>query len=328
VHYHSRSDRPRGNGVGTTAVCFPAPGRSAGDVSSTPGRRHLLGDKGILIHSTYGDKPRLFRRRSPGGAAVPQSVPRSAEATTNWVRACKGEGGRARGFQWRAMLNGDDGPRRPLRGTGHKVIYDAEDGVHERAGRIGPHAPVSLRVGAVTIRLRRLSHGVGVRTGGRRAAHVGKAAGTSVPADAWPDRSTTECVARLQVGHHSSRWTFADGVLSKTRPVADIVSKDEIRDFGGHWKISEAGNVASSTAAPKNEHIYWTAPGISCSTTSRRGQQVRITRAGAALCAARRPSETRQRMEHTRIIIRAHIESTASGFSCSSTNCGPDWEAK
>ena len=53
----------------------------------------FIGDKGILIHNTYGENPRLFGAGcAEAGAAVPQSLPRITEShQMNWVRACKGE---------------------------------------------------------------------------------------------------------------------------------------------------------------------------------------------------------------------------------------------
>src|SRR5678816_2672941 len=58
-------------------------------------------------------------------------------------------------------------------------------------------------------------------------------------------------------------WTFSDGVLSKTRPVADIVSKDEFGDFELEleWKIGEAGNAGIFyRGSEEYDHIYWSGP--------------------------------------------------------------------
>src|SRR5436190_9426426 len=60
-----------------------------------------------------------------------------------------------------------------------------------------------------------------------------------------------------------SRWTFANGVLSKTRPVTDIVSKEEFGDFELEleWKIGEAGNSGIFYRGTEEyDHIYWSAP--------------------------------------------------------------------
>ncbi len=89
----------------------------------------FIGDKGILIHNTYGDKPRLF----PGpvaeaGEAVPQSVPRIAEShQMNWVNACKGQGEASSPFEYGAALNETMllGVAALRAGQGRKVMYDA-----------------------------------------------------------------------------------------------------------------------------------------------------------------------------------------------------------
>ena len=90
----------------------------------------FIGDKGILIHNTYGDKPRLFPASvAEAGVAVPQTVPRITESHhMNWVRACKGEGEASSPFEYGAMLNETMvlGVAALRAGQGRKVLYDAE----------------------------------------------------------------------------------------------------------------------------------------------------------------------------------------------------------
>lgn len=60
-----------------------------------------------------------------------------------------------------------------------------------------------------------------------------------------------------------SAWTFTDGVLRKTRPVADIVSKNQYGNFELEleWKIGRAGNAGIFYRGTEEyDHIYWTAP--------------------------------------------------------------------
>ena len=60
-----------------------------------------------------------------------------------------------------------------------------------------------------------------------------------------------------------SRWSFANGVLSKTRPVPDIVSKDEWGDFELEleWKIGDASNSGVFyRGTDEFNQIYWSAP--------------------------------------------------------------------
>ncbi|HTE47165.1 MAG TPA: Gfo/Idh/MocA family oxidoreductase [Gemmatimonadaceae bacterium] len=90
----------------------------------------FIGDKGILIHNTYGEKPRLFPATvAEAGAAVAQTLPRIVEShQMNWVRACKGETEASSPFEYGAMLNETMvlGVAALRAGQGRKVIYDAE----------------------------------------------------------------------------------------------------------------------------------------------------------------------------------------------------------
>jgi predicted dehydrogenase len=90
----------------------------------------FIGDKGILIHNTYGDKPRLFPGSvAEAGNAVPQSVPRIAEShQMNWVNACKGQGQASSPFEYGAALNETMllGVAALRAGQGRTVMYDAD----------------------------------------------------------------------------------------------------------------------------------------------------------------------------------------------------------
>jgi predicted dehydrogenase len=91
----------------------------------------FIGDKGILIHNTYGENPRLFPASvAEAGVAVPITVPRILEShQMNWVRACKGETQASSPFEYGAMLNETMvlGVAALRAGQGRKVIYDAEN---------------------------------------------------------------------------------------------------------------------------------------------------------------------------------------------------------
>jgi predicted dehydrogenase len=90
----------------------------------------FIGDKGILIHNTYGDKPRLFPMSvAQAGEAVPVSLPRITEShQMNWVHACKGEAQASSPFEYGASLNETMvlGVAALRAGQGRKVLYDAE----------------------------------------------------------------------------------------------------------------------------------------------------------------------------------------------------------
>jgi len=90
----------------------------------------FIGDKGILIHNTYGEKPRLFPASvAEAGAAVPVTLPRITEShQMNWVRACKGETQASSPFEYGAALNETMvlGVAALRAGQGRKILYDAE----------------------------------------------------------------------------------------------------------------------------------------------------------------------------------------------------------
>ena len=90
----------------------------------------FVGDKGILMHETYGRNPRLFPQSlMAAAAAVPEKYPRVAEShPMNWANACKGLGSAASPFEYAApltevMLLGMVALRT---GQGRKILYDGE----------------------------------------------------------------------------------------------------------------------------------------------------------------------------------------------------------
>lgn len=90
----------------------------------------FIGDKGILIHNTYGEKPRLFPEPvAQAGLAVPQTLPRITEShQMNWVRACKGETEASSPFEYGTQLNETMvlGVAALRAGQGRKLLYDAD----------------------------------------------------------------------------------------------------------------------------------------------------------------------------------------------------------
>ena len=90
----------------------------------------FIGDKGILMHNTYGANPRLFPMSvAQAGAEIPQTLPRIAEShQMNWVRACKGETQASSPFEYGAALNETMvlGVAALRAGQGRKVVYDGE----------------------------------------------------------------------------------------------------------------------------------------------------------------------------------------------------------
>jgi predicted dehydrogenase len=90
----------------------------------------FTGEKGILMHETYGDNPRIWPAPLMEQAkSLPKTMPRvTTSHELNWVAACKGEGKASSPFDYacpltETMLLGIAALRA---GQGRKVIYDAE----------------------------------------------------------------------------------------------------------------------------------------------------------------------------------------------------------
>jgi hypothetical protein len=92
----------------------------------------FIGDKGILMHETYGSNPRIFPDALHQAAqSVPKSMARIPEKhETNWANACKGQGKASSPFEYSAqltevMLLGIAALRT---GQGAKIVYDGNRG--------------------------------------------------------------------------------------------------------------------------------------------------------------------------------------------------------
>ena len=92
----------------------------------------FIGDKGILLHDTYGANPRLYPAAlQQTAAAVPKSLPRIAWShELNWVKAIRGEAAASSPLDYAAdltetMLLGLVALRA---GPGKKILYDGERG--------------------------------------------------------------------------------------------------------------------------------------------------------------------------------------------------------
>jgi hypothetical protein len=134
-----------------------------------------------------------------------------------------------------------------------------------------------------------------------------------------------------------SRWSFANGVLSKTRPVADVVSKDEYGDFELEleWKIGEAGNSGVFYRGTEEyEHIYWSAPEYQLLDNIKGADnKTPLTRAAAVYGLYPAPDghvKPVGEWNQTRIVARGnHVEHWLNGFLMEQYELlSPDWEAK
>ena len=97
-------------------------------VLSAEGGGILIGDKGILIHETYGNKPRIWPDALMQQAqSVPKSLPRiDVSHEMNWANAVKGQGKTSSPFEYAALLTETMllGVAALRAGQGRKVIYD------------------------------------------------------------------------------------------------------------------------------------------------------------------------------------------------------------
>ena len=92
----------------------------------------FIGEKGILLHDTYGANPRLYPQSlTEAAAAVPKSIPRIAWShELNWIKAIRGEatGELAARVCGTAHRDHAAGTGRAAHGAGTKILYDGERG--------------------------------------------------------------------------------------------------------------------------------------------------------------------------------------------------------
>ena len=134
-----------------------------------------------------------------------------------------------------------------------------------------------------------------------------------------------------------SAWKFADGTLSKSRPVADIVSRDEFDNFELEleWKIGRAGNAGIFYRGTEEyDHIYWTAPEYQLlDNVEADDNKTPLTRAAAAYGLYPPPDGHVKPVGEwnlTKIVAnRAHIEHWLNGTKVVEYELwSPDWLGK
>ncbi|HEY8061334.1 MAG TPA: Gfo/Idh/MocA family oxidoreductase [Gemmatimonadales bacterium] len=124
----------------------PRPAQLPDDVTlNAEGGVFIIGEKGVLLHETYGRRPQLFPRDlMQKTAAVPQTYPRiTVSHEMNWVEACKGQGKATSPFEYASgltetMLLGIVALRA---GQGRKILYDASTMTITNAREANPNAP-------------------------------------------------------------------------------------------------------------------------------------------------------------------------------------------
>ncbi|HEX3603180.1 MAG TPA: Gfo/Idh/MocA family oxidoreductase [Steroidobacteraceae bacterium] len=92
----------------------------------------FIGEKGILLHDTYGSNPRLYPQSlTEAAAAVPKSMPRIMWShELNWIKAIRGEAKASSPLEYAAQLTETMllGLVALRAGQGKKILYDGESG--------------------------------------------------------------------------------------------------------------------------------------------------------------------------------------------------------
>jgi predicted dehydrogenase len=92
----------------------------------------FIGEKGILLHDTYGANPRLYPHElTAAAAAVPKSIPRIPWShELNWTKAIRGEAAASSPIEYSALLTETMllGVVALRAGQGKKLLYDAGRG--------------------------------------------------------------------------------------------------------------------------------------------------------------------------------------------------------
>jgi len=134
-----------------------------------------------------------------------------------------------------------------------------------------------------------------------------------------------------------SGWTVQAGVLSKSRPVGDIVSREEFGDFELEleWRIGKGGNSGIFYRGTEEySHVYWSAPEYQLLDDANAADgKLRLTSAASNFALdSSPPGHLRPIGEwnRTRIVVRgAHVEHWLNGAKLVEYELWtPAWKAK
>ena len=132
-------------------------------------------------------------------------------------------------------------------------------------------------------------------------------------------------------------WKIADGTLTKTGSVGDLISKDEFGDFDLQleWKIGEAGNSGVFYRGTEEyDHIYWSAPEYQLLDDIKAADnKTRLTCAGADYAVYPSPAGHLKpvgQWNAARIVARGnHVEHWLNGVKLLEYEIGSaDWTAR
>jgi len=132
-------------------------------------------------------------------------------------------------------------------------------------------------------------------------------------------------------------WRVENGTLTKDKPVADIVTRDQFGNFELEldWKIGEAGNAGIFYRGTEEyDHIYWSAPEYQLLDDIKgEDNKSRLTSAGAAYAILPSPAGHLKPVgewNRARIVANgSHVEHWLNGVKLLEYELGSaDWEAK
>jgi hypothetical protein len=132
-------------------------------------------------------------------------------------------------------------------------------------------------------------------------------------------------------------WRVENGTLTKDKPVADIVTRDQFGDFelDLEWKIGEAGNAGIFYRGTEEyDHIYWSAPEYQLLDDIKGADnKSRLTSAGAAYAILPSPAGHLKPVgewNRARIVVKGNqVEHWLNGVKLLEYELGSaDWAAK
>jgi hypothetical protein len=174
-------------------------------------------------------------------------------------------------------------------------------------------------------------HPAGMRAPVRTAANVAQASSQ------WRTLGVASAWRGYKAQAVPNGWTFADGVISKTRGVEDIISRDEFGNFELEleWKIGKGGNSGVFyRGSEEYDHVYWSGPEYQLLDDANAPDgKVRLTSAASAYGLYAAPAgvvKPADEWNTTRIIINgAHVEHWLNGQKVVDYQLwSPDWKAK
>jgi hypothetical protein len=160
---------------------------------------------------------------------------------------------------------------------------------------------------------------------------------TTTAAGEWRDLTALSAWRGYKSPTVPEGWRAEGGLVTKDKPVEDLVSRDQYGDFEFEfdWRIAPGGNAGVFYhATEEGEKVYWTGPEYQLLDDARHPDgKNRLTSAGAAYGLYAPPEGVVHQAGEwntTRIVARgAHVEHWLNGQKVVEYELwSPDWEAK